>query len=406
MPSIVGHRSDAIASPTKESPNFSPDHHPHTFSIPQKPSLDTESLLIMNNEDRNFRPVFHGAEAEQTARSCANYALRPETDTRHLSTDQTLQVSYNEAISSASLERFWNPAILTGYPAPPPKRRRLPSPINTSWHCELRKPSCETLDSIPSLESHMTTLEPDSRPPTGDTGYVTPTGFPPHNVPPAHPSWSQIVKAAPPASARTKPRNGHHQRSARNSISNISNPSATSPLGTSFFNPDSMPFVTSQTHYGNRPTHLQHHAAQNFSSSAPFPGQPTMHQAFPSPPTTTNPPPIIHNSRGERLDPPIPHDRTAVQRVKELKLCNVYYLRGSCSKGGCTHRHDYTPNAEEMRCLTIVARMAPCNRGTACDAPACIYGHACPAPRGRPGELCAYGAGCRFTWEMHNVSRV
>lgn len=114
---------------------------------------------------------------------------------------------------------------------------------------------------------------------------------------------------------------------------------------------------------------------------------------------------IMRNSLGQRVDPLIPHDHNEVQRVKQMKLCNVYYLRGSCAKPVCTHGHSHIITPRERACLRVVARMAPCHRGGACDSKECIYGHCCPAPKGRKDELCTHGKGCKFSNEMHNVPR-
>ena len=114
---------------------------------------------------------------------------------------------------------------------------------------------------------------------------------------------------------------------------------------------------------------------------------------------------IKRNSYGQRIDIPTITNCAEIQRVKSLKLCNVFYLRGTCSKPTCTHDHDYQASALEIECLKMVARMAPCNRGSSCDSKECIYGHSCPAARTRKGELCVHGKLCKFPVSLHNVPR-
>lgn len=116
---------------------------------------------------------------------------------------------------------------------------------------------------------------------------------------------------------------------------------------------------------------------------------------------------VPRNRKGQRIDPILKHDKIEVDRVKKMKMCNVHYLKGSCPYiASCSHSHDVKPTPSELRSLRLVARMAPCTYGTNCDDFTCIYGHICPAPEGRNGELCIFGAQCRFPTELHNVDRV
>ena len=116
---------------------------------------------------------------------------------------------------------------------------------------------------------------------------------------------------------------------------------------------------------------------------------------------------IPRNRKGQRIDPIITHDKEEVDRVKRLKLCNVHFLRQGCPYGDtCSHDHRYRPSVKELRTLSLVARMAPCNKGTDCDDPKCLYGHHCMAPEGRdPGKLCIFGDGCKFPRELHHIDR-
>lgn len=115
---------------------------------------------------------------------------------------------------------------------------------------------------------------------------------------------------------------------------------------------------------------------------------------------------IPRNRKGERIDPVIKHDKDEVDRVKRMKLCNVHYLRNECPyDDACTHVHHTKPTATELKYLALVARMAPCMHGSWCEDVKCIYGHICPAPEGRRGELCIFGDQCRFPKELHKIDR-
>jgi hypothetical protein len=120
---------------------------------------------------------------------------------------------------------------------------------------------------------------------------------------------------------------------------------------------------------------------------------------------------IARNRDLQRVDPPCrDYDKTEVDRVKKLKLCNVHYLRQECPYGNeCTHSHAYKPTKEETNTLKLVARMAPCVYGTACTDVRCIYGHCCPAPRSRNAvkgtKTCIFGDQCKFPVELHDIDR-
>ena len=106
--------------------------------------------------------------------------------------------------------------------------------------------------------------------------------------------------------------------------------------------------------------------------------------------------------RVDRSDTAIPNYE--VQRVKKLKLCNVYYLQSAkdCSASHCSHRHDYPISNYERKILREVARMTPCYYKFDCDDPDCIYGHRCP--QSKPGEQgCYYGDDCRFYGWGHGI---
>lgn len=116
-------------------------------------------------------------------------------------------------------------------------------------------------------------------------------------------------------------------------------------------------------------------------------------------------PSISRNRLGQRIDPSIKHNKEMHDRVKRLKLCNVHYLSNDCPYGSaCCHVHNYKPNAQELSTLRLVARMAPCKRGSECDDAKCIFGHGCPIPDGRNGS-CSFGAQCHFPKELHNLDK-
>lgn len=120
----------------------------------------------------------------------------------------------------------------------------------------------------------------------------------------------------------------------------------------------------------------------------------------PSTPT----PKVERNKYGQRVDrldfKSIPKDE--LNRVKKLKLCNLYYLLGECPNLNCYHTHDYKLTKNERAVLHAVARMTPCHFGTECDDPACIYGHRCPQSEvGR--KDCYWGSNCRFDTAAHGI---
>ncbi|KAF2434040.1 hypothetical protein EJ08DRAFT_21593 [Tothia fuscella] len=125
---------------------------------------------------------------------------------------------------------------------------------------------------------------------------------------------------------------------------------------------------------------------------------------------------VPRNRKGQRVDADIPkYDKPEVDRVKKMKMCNVHYLRNECPYGDkCTHKHDYKPNKYDIEWLKVVARMAACRFGAACDDAKCIYGHRCQAPERMDkskftkdgGKTCIFGTECVFPPEMHNMDCV
>ncbi|KAF2703489.1 hypothetical protein K504DRAFT_179104 [Pleomassaria siparia CBS 279.74] len=157
------------------------------------------------------------------------------------------------------------------------------------------------------------------------------------------------------------------------------------------------------------------------STGSPIPARPVMNYAakaaLPAPPVTEAPvykpanreEVIARNRIGQRVDPPCrDYDKTEVDRIKKIKMCNVHFLRDECPYGAnCTHLHSYKPTKDELQTLRLVARMAPCQNGSGCQDIKCIYGHRCPAPRSDRGakgaKSCIFGEQCKFPSELHDI---
>lgn len=123
--------------------------------------------------------------------------------------------------------------------------------------------------------------------------------------------------------------------------------------------------------------------------------------ALASPPPTPSPAIIPRNKYGQRVDPPSTYNKAESHRIRAMKLCNLHYLRGDCPYDPCHHEHYYKLTKSELATLQYVARMVPCQWGTECDDPKCIYGHKCPA--NYEGTECRFGVECNFPAEMHGV---
>ena len=128
-----------------------------------------------------------------------------------------------------------------------------------------------------------------------------------------------------------------------------------------------------------------------------------------SPPPTPKPvqqaiPQVQRNRYGQRIDPIVQYDAHEVKRIKNLKMCNVHFLRNDCPYDPCTHAHDHNPNKNEIATLRYVSRMTPCKFGSECDDIKCIYGHICPNSVDGKKD-CRWGENCRFDREQHGVER-
>ncbi|KAM5476318.1 hypothetical protein MauCBS54593_001003 [Microsporum audouinii] len=130
----------------------------------------------------------------------------------------------------------------------------------------------------------------------------------------------------------------------------------------------------------------------------------TFKDLTPSKPSTPAPPVIERNKYGQRVDridfKAAPKDE--LNRVKKLKLCNLYFLLGDCPNPNCYHTHDYKLGKQERIVLQVVARMTPCHFGTECDDATCIYGHRCPLSEVGKKD-CYWGSNCRFDADAHGV---
>jgi hypothetical protein len=109
-----------------------------------------------------------------------------------------------------------------------------------------------------------------------------------------------------------------------------------------------------------------------------------------------------HGQRIDKVDSSIPNHE--IQRIKKLKLCNIFYLQGPnyCTSNSCSHSHVYPLTKAERGVLREVARMTPCYYKMDCFDPECIYGHRCP--QNKPDENgCWYGQDCRFHGWGHGI---
>lgn len=123
-----------------------------------------------------------------------------------------------------------------------------------------------------------------------------------------------------------------------------------------------------------------------------------------APTAKATPSSVPRNKYGQRVDAvdnTVPYQE--LQRIKKMKLCNVYYLQGKTAcNGGCNHSHTYPISSHEKKILREVARMTPCRNRLDCDDPGCIYGHRCP--QSKPDKKdCFYKSDCRFIGWGHGI---
>jgi hypothetical protein len=148
-------------------------------------------------------------------------------------------------------------------------------------------------------------------------------------------------------------------------------------------------------------------ASMTAAPFVPMTSKPMTPAKTPTPPipNVKQTPGISRNRLGQRVDkfdPSIP--REEIQRIKKLKLCNIFFLQGpdACTNSNCSHDHNYPLTRGEKKVLGEVARMTPCYYQMDCDDPDCIYGHRCP--QSKPGEKeCWYKEDCRFWGWGHGI---
>ncbi|KAK6374076.1 hypothetical protein LTR64_002183 [Lithohypha guttulata] len=111
---------------------------------------------------------------------------------------------------------------------------------------------------------------------------------------------------------------------------------------------------------------------------------------------------ILVNGHDQRLDEPIKNlDKDLAYKLKQLKLCNRFYLSKDCSYGdSCTHSHKRVLTPFELDNLRYVARSTACEYGLDCKNPDCYNGHRC-----QYATRCTNWSNgiCWFSDDMHKV---
>jgi hypothetical protein len=148
-------------------------------------------------------------------------------------------------------------------------------------------------------------------------------------------------------------------------------------------------------------------STHSIAPNKPAPPAASQKISIPSTTTTVAPTPQIRRNRfGQRVDAPIPvPPKDEMNRIKKLKLCNQFMLRGECTStpGTCYHDHTKRLSPGEMTTLRYIARMAPCKLGSECDDPVCTHGHVCPqSEEGR--KDCYWKENCWFGENLHGLS--
>ncbi|KAH8696668.1 CCCH zinc finger protein [Talaromyces proteolyticus] len=140
------------------------------------------------------------------------------------------------------------------------------------------------------------------------------------------------------------------------------------------------------------------------SVTALNPGDVTLQLNKPSSPAPTSEPVVQRNKVGQRIDRMDFKNlsKDELNRVKKMKLCNLFFLLGSCPNTNCYHDHDHKLTRDEKEVLRAVARMTPCHFGMSCEDPKCIYGHRCPQSEVGKKD-CHWGSNCRFEPAQHGI---
>ncbi|KAL6712703.1 hypothetical protein ACLMJK_000645 [Lecanora helva] len=112
---------------------------------------------------------------------------------------------------------------------------------------------------------------------------------------------------------------------------------------------------------------------------------------------------ILRNRYGQRIDPGLKYTSDDVQRIKNVKMCSVHYLRKDCPHDPCAYEHSYKANKNELAALRFLTRLIPCYFGSECEDPKCIYGHICP--QSEDGRDSCRSLKCRFPKELHGIDK-
>lgn len=106
-----------------------------------------------------------------------------------------------------------------------------------------------------------------------------------------------------------------------------------------------------------------------------------------SPPSTLRqhqlaiPTKIRFNAKGHRIDEKVGSDASQLPILKNLKLCNRYFLT-RCHFTDCKHRHEYPHKLDKQAVDTLrfIARLSQC-RDKYYEDRLCVGGHQCPYDR-------------------------
>ncbi|KAI9734181.1 MAG: hypothetical protein M1818_006612 [Claussenomyces sp. TS43310] len=113
-------------------------------------------------------------------------------------------------------------------------------------------------------------------------------------------------------------------------------------------------------------------------------------------------PKSVWNPGPRGLDEPITVNAAVLDKIKRRtgsnKLCNNHYLRGPCAKGDeCCFEHNYKATEEDLKAISFLTRLNPCDNGQDCELEHCIYGHNCGSTI---NGVCAQ-FNCRFSKDQH-----
>lgn len=110
---------------------------------------------------------------------------------------------------------------------------------------------------------------------------------------------------------------------------------------------------------------------------------------------------VFQNSKGQRVDVPQELD-VSLGLINELRnrkprLCNTFYLKGSCNMEACPYDHTTALSNRELEALMCLSRSVRCPQGSACADTKCTKGHMCAN-----GRKCKHGNDCRFA-DFHGM---